>query len=215
MIETCYSKEIIPLEGWSREETFRFFSQFPNPFFNVHTEVELTPLYNMCKSQKLSLSLAYMHATLQAARATENLLYRVEQGQVVKYNGVDISSTVLRDDHNISFTHFPYHPNLQDFCQEGSAIIAEARKSRKLFFGYSGNDVLHATTLPWFTYKGMEHALPLSQDEPGIPKFGFGKMEMRDYKVYLPLSIGLHHGLADGYHMHLFIENLNKTINQY
>lgn len=214
-METRYSKEIIPLEGWHREETFRFFSTFSQPFFNVHTEVDLTPLYQYCKAHQLSVSLAYMHATIQAACATENFLYRIEQGQVVKYSGLDISTTVLRHDHNVAFTHLPYYTKLQEFCREGAATIATAKESRTLFNGYQGNDLLHVTTLPWFAFKGMEHATTINPQDAGVPKIGYGRLEHRGQNVFLPLSIGLHHALADGYHMHLFVQALEKTIKGY
>jgi chloramphenicol O-acetyltransferase type A len=214
-MESKYSKEIIPLEGWNREETFRFFSTFKQPFFNVHTEIDITPLYQYCKANGLSISLAYMYATLQAARATQNFCYRIENSQVVQYNGLDLSSTVLKDDNNIAFTHFPYHEKLEDFCREGAAIIAEVKKSRKLFNGYQGNDLLHMTTLPWFTYKGMEHAFSLTHEETGVPRIGYGRLEFKEDKVMLPMSIALHHALADGYHMHLFLQEMETVISNY
>jgi chloramphenicol O-acetyltransferase type A len=215
MMETRYSKEIIRVEGWEREETFRFFSTFTQPFFNVHTEVDITPLYRYCKQHGLSVSLAYMHATTQAARATDSFLLRIENGQVVKFSGLDMSTTILKDDKNIAFTHFPFQENLEEFCIVGTEIIAEVKKSRKLFNGHQGIDLLHMTTLPWFTFKGMEHAFSINGEDPGVPKIGYGKLEMRGDQVYLPISIGLHHALADGYHMHLFLEEMERVVQHY
>jgi chloramphenicol O-acetyltransferase type A len=212
---TKYRKQIISIEGWEREETFRFFSTFSQPFFNVHTEADITPLYLYCKKHKLSVSLAYMHATVQAARAVENFLLRLENGQVIKYSGLDMSTTILKDDNNIAFTYFPYHEKLEYFCEAGAAIIAEVKKSKKLFNGYQGADLLHMTTLPWFKFKGMEHAFTLNQEDPGVPKIGYGQLEMQADKVILPISIGLHHALADGYHMHLFMQELETVIQKY
>ena len=214
-METRYSKELIRIDGWEREETFRFFSTFTQPFFNVHTEADITPLYQYCKVHNLSVSLAYMHATLQAARAVPNFLLRIEGGQVYKYSGLDLSTTILKDDHNIAFTHFPYHEKLEDFCRQGASIIAEVKKSKKLFNGYQGVDLLHMTTLPWFKFKGMEHAFSINPEDPGVPKIGYGKLELLQDKVILPISIGLHHALADGYHMHLFLQELETIILKY
>lgn len=214
-MQNRYSKEIIPIEGWEREETFRFFSTFTQPFFNVHTEADITPLYQYCKQHSLSISLAYMHASVQAARQVENFLLRIENGQVVRYSGLDLSTTILKDNKQIAFTHFPYHEKLEDFCAEGARIIAAVKQSTKLFNGHQGIDLLHMTTLPWFTFRGMEHAFSIGQEDPGVPKIGYGKLEMRGDQVYLPISIGLHHALADGYHMHLFMEELNRVVQRY
>ncbi|WP_461490425.1 CatA-like O-acetyltransferase [Pontibacter sp. HJ8] len=214
-METRYSREVIPVEGWERAETFRFFSTFSQPFFNVHTEVAITPLYDYCKQQGLSVSLAYMHATVQAAWATENFRLRIENGQVLRYSGLDLSTTILKDDKQIAFTHFPYLDKLEDFCEAGATIIAEVKKSKKLFNGYQGTDLLHMTTLPWFKFKGMEHAFSLGQEDPGVPKIGYGRLEMQQDNVRLPISIGLHHALADGYHIHLFLQELERVVQGY
>ncbi|MFD2245358.1 CatA-like O-acetyltransferase [Pontibacter ruber] len=214
-MQTRYTKEIIPIEGWEREETYRFFSTFTQPFFNVHTEADITPLYRYCKRQGLPVSLGYMHATTQAARNTGNFLLRIENGQVIRYSGLDMSTTILKDDMQIAFTHFPFIEKLEDFCGNGAQVIAEVKKSRKLFNGYQGNDLLHMTSLPWFTFKGMEHASAANRQDPGVPKIGYGKIEMRGEQVYLPISIGLHHALADGYHIHLFLQELAKVIGSY
>ncbi|WP_018478695.1 CatA-like O-acetyltransferase [Pontibacter roseus] len=214
-MQTSYSKEIIPIAGWEREETFNFFSTFSQPYFNVHTEVDITPLYRYSKRHGLSISLAYMHATVQAARKQENFLLRIEHGQVVRYSGLDLSTTILRENNQIAFTHFPYLDELEDFCTAGAAIIAEVKQSKKLFNGYQGNALLHMTTLPWFKFKGMEHAFSINPEDPGVPKIGYGKLEMRGEQVILPISIGLHHALADGYHIHLLLQELEAVVQRY
>ncbi|QHL89240.1 chloramphenicol acetyltransferase [Nibribacter ruber] len=210
-----YSKQPILLQGWDREEQFTFFKNFDQPFFNVHTEVDLTPLYAYCKRTQTSVFLAYLYVTLQAARTTENFLYRLEDGKPIKYDGLDISTTLLKDNQTIAFAHFPFQDSLTDFCASAQQVIQEVKSSPGLFHGYQGPDNLHVTTLPWFPFKGMEHAFQINQQDPGIPKIAFGRLETREEKVFLPLSIALHHALGDGFHVHLFLENMAGYINAF
>lgn len=207
-----YNKLPFETKGWNREEHFHFFKSFTQPFFNVHTEIDITRLYHYAKWEHLSVFLAYLHASTEAIRATDNFLLRLEGDSVVKYEAVDISTTVLKDDKTISFVHLPHHSNIHTFCKDASEIIAEVKNSKKLFYGYNGPDLIHATTLPWFTFNGMEHAYTLDATD-SIPKLAFGKLEWRNQRAILPLSVRVHHALADGYHIHLFLENMQASIN--
>ena len=208
---TRYSKTHFETKGWAREEHFHFFKGFTQPFFNVHTEVEITGLYRYCKQNGLSVFLGYLHAATEAVRQTENFLLRLEDGEVVKYEAVDISTTVLKDNKTVSFVHLPHHHDLPTFCREASAIIAEVKQSNRLFYGYNGPDLVHATTLPWFKFNGMEHA-HIDDPNDAIPKLAFGRLEMQGEKVMLPLSVRVHHALADGYHIHLFLQHMEAGI---
>ncbi|AKQ44993.1 chloramphenicol acetyltransferase [Rufibacter radiotolerans] len=212
---TKYPKTIIPLEGWEREEQFRFFQPFTQPFFNVHTEIDISPLYHYCKREGLSVFLAYLFVTRQAACATPNFLLRIEEGQIVQYAGLDLSTTVLKNDQTIAFVHLPHQDSLLDFCNQARDIIAEVQDKKGLFHGYQGNDNLHLTTLPWFTFKGMEHAFSANPADAGIPKFAFGKLVQHEDQITLPLSIAVHHALADGYHIHLLLEHMNAYISAF
>ncbi|WP_299759129.1 CatA-like O-acetyltransferase [uncultured Pontibacter sp.] len=209
--QTRHNKTYFNTKGWDREEHFHFFRSFTQPFFNVHTEVEITNLYHYCKRNGLSVFLAYMHAATAAVRKTENFLLRLEGDAVVKYDAADISTTVLKDNKTVSFVHLPHHPDLHTFCKEASAVVEEVKKSNNLFYGYNGPDVVHATTLPWFKVNGMEHAHTDDPDD-AIPKLVFGRMEKQGEKVMLPLSVRVHHALADGYHIHLFLQHMEAFI---
>jgi len=210
-MKALYPKTIFKTNGWEREEHFHFFRSFKQPHFNVHTEIDLTDLYNYTKREGLSFFLAYLHAATEGIRNTENFLLRLEGDEVVQYKAVDISTTVLKDDKTVSFVHLPHHPELHIFCRESSAIIEEVKKSRKLFYGYNGPDLVHATTLPWFKFNGMEHAHDNDSND-AIPKLAFGQLEKKDTRVILPVSVRVHHALVDGYHIHLFLQHMQASI---
>jgi chloramphenicol O-acetyltransferase type A len=210
-LKTQHKKELFETKGWEREEHFHFFKSFTQPFFNVHTEVDITRLYHYCKTHSLSVFLGYLHAATFATRETENFLLRLEGDNVVKYEAVDISTTVLKNDKTVSFVHLPHHTDLFQFCKEASAVIEDVKESKNLFYGYNGPDLIHATTLPWFKFKGMEHA-HLDDADDSIPKLAFGKLEISNSQIILPMSVRVHHALVDGYHIHLFLKNMEKYI---
>ncbi|MGV3538423.1 MAG: CatA-like O-acetyltransferase [Rufibacter sp.] len=208
-----YNKTSIPLQGWEREEHFLFFKNFTQPFFNVHTELDITALYHFCRKTHTSIFLTYLYATLQAARSTENFRLRLEGEQVVLFDGLDLSTTLLKQNKTIAFLSLPYAESLQTFCTQARELIDAAKHSKELFIGHQGPDLLHLTTLPWFKFNGMEHATSVNPGEAGIPKIAFGRMDKTADRVILPVSVALHHALADGYHVHLFLEQMHHYIS--
>ncbi|WP_207431900.1 CatA-like O-acetyltransferase [Sabulibacter ruber] len=210
-----YNKQQITVEGWAREEQFRFFKTFTQPFFNVHTEVDITPLYVYCKQNQVSVFLAYLYVTLEAARATENFRLRLEGDDVVLYDGLDLSTTVLKDNHTIAFVSLPYKDTFLEFCTNSRELITAAKTSKEFFIGHQGPDLLHITTLPWFKSYGLEHATSVNPQEAGVPKIAFGQLDLQPDKVILPVSIALHHALADGYHIHQFLQQMNGFISAF
>jgi chloramphenicol O-acetyltransferase type A len=209
-MKTQYDKTPFQTKGWEREETFNFFQSFSQPFFNVHTNI--TRLYHYAKWEHLSVFLSYLHAATEAMRKTDNFLLRIEANGVVKYEAVDVSTTVLTDSKTVSFVHLPHHPDLHTFCLTAAEIITEVQQKNNLFNGYNGPDLFHATTLPWFKFNGMEHAHE-NNAKDAIPKLAFGRLEWQGNQVILPVSVRAHHALIDGYHIHLFLENMQASID--
>ena len=210
-MKQLYSKQPFPVEGWDREEHFHFFRSFTQPFFNISTEVDITELYHYCKQHQLSVFLAYLHTATAAARGIENFLLRLDGENVVKYEAVDISSTVLKHNNTIAFVHLPHHQDLSTFCTLSSETLEKAKESKGLLYGYNGPDLLHSTTLPWYKFRAMEHAFTVNPND-SVPKLAFGQLEHTKGRVILPLGISLHHALADGYHIHLYLEKFRQII---
>jgi chloramphenicol O-acetyltransferase type A len=208
-----YKKTIVHIDSWQRKETYQFFRGFVMPYFNIHTEIDVTLLFQYCKRNNLSLFMGYHHMSGYAARRVENFLFRIEGEQVVKYEGVDLSTTIINKADNLAFTHFPYKESLEEFCENSKPLLEKYRNSGKLFNGHNGPDVLHCTTLPWFKFKGIQHAFT-EHDVNGIPKFAYGKFEVENNRVIMPISIGLHHALGDGYHVGLFLDEMKKYMEK-
>ena len=66
-------------------------------------------------------------------------------------------------------------------------------------------DVIHYSALPWFSFTGLTHPRNYN-DGDSIPKISFGRIFEQGGRMMLPLSILVHHGLIDGYHVGLYIK---------
>ena len=107
--------------------------------------------------------------------------------------------------------------NLVYFKKNASKQIAEVQKTQGLRVTDDARryDVIHYTTLPWFSFTSFRHEKNFNYKE-SIPKIAFGKFFTHEDKKWLPLSVNANHGLIDGYHVSKYLElfqtGLNKTL---
>ncbi len=75
------------------------------------------------------------------------------------------------------------------------------------------DDLLFVSCVPWINFTSITH--PRKNDTTDfIPRISWGKFTHVDEKTFMPVSIQLHHGLADGYHVGLFFETLESMLSQ-
>ena len=208
-------KQLIDQASWNRREHFAFFSGFEEPFFGVVAEVDAAPALARAKALGLSFFQVYLHAALTAVNQVENLRYRIEDGQVYHYDQIHASPTLGRPDHTFGFGFVPYHPELSEF---GAGLAAEAeavRLSTGLRLGpeTARPDVVHFSAMPWLHFTGLTHARAFAHPD-SIPKISVGQLRPDGARQLMPVAVNVHHGLADGYHVGLFLEAFQQALNQ-
>lgn len=176
-------------------------------------EVDCTDLVLGCKGAGVSPTLRIWHAVLVAANQVEAFTLRVKDGQPVRYSPVHLSPTVLRADETFGISFLPYFEAFEEF--EASAVprLAEAKATRglKLDLESRRQDLIHFSTIPWFRFTGLSHARPLSTPD-SEPKVTLGKFAQVGDRWWLPVSLTLHHGLADGLHAARYLQRLEELL---
>ncbi|MBT2556313.1 chloramphenicol acetyltransferase [Hymenobacter sp. ISL-91] len=208
-------KHRIEQAGWNRQEHFAFFSQFEEPFFGLVADVDATRAQARARELGVSFFQLYLHATLAAVQTVENLRYRINaQAQVDCYDQINASATLSRPDHTFAFSFIPFSPDLHAFGH-GLAAEAEAvRQSSGLRLGPETGrpDVIHFSALPWVSFSGLTHARSFSHPD-SIPKISVGRLRPEGSRLLMPVSVNVHHGLADGYHVGLFLQELQRRLD--
>lgn len=203
----------INLDEWPRRDHFLFYNSFLEPFFSITAEVDCTGLIGSCQRAGISPTLRLWHRVLRAANQIEAFTLRVLEGQPVRYSPVHLSPTVLRDDETFGITFLPYHELFADFEASSLPRLREAKTTRglKLDLETRRQDIVHFSTIPWFRFTGLSHARPLSTPD-SEPKITLGRFSQVGERWLLPVSLTLHHGLADGLHAARYLEDLEALL---
>ncbi len=206
-------KQELDISTWNRKEHFEFFCKFEEPFFGTTIQFDCTKAYTKSKKLGVSFFVYYLHKTLVAVNNIENFRYRIENGKVFSYAKINVSSTILRDDKTFGFSEIEYDENLNTFIDNYNTEATRVKNTSGLFTREYNENIIHFSALPWINFTSISHSRYLSLPD-SCPKFSFGKMTEENGRKKMSLSVHVHHGLVDGYHLGLYFEEFERLMNE-
>ncbi|KGO90323.1 chloramphenicol acetyltransferase [Flavobacterium suncheonense] len=207
-------KQKLDLNTWNRKTHFEFFSNFEEPFYGLTFAVDCTKAYETAKAKKISFFIYYLHKTLAAVNEIENFRYRILDGEVFLYDTINASPTIMREDKTFGFALTEYFPEIEEFNEKTILEIKRIQNTKGLFTrDFTGEyNLIHFSSIPWVDFTSVSHARSFTFPD-SCPKISFGKMTETDGKKSMPMSVHVHHGLVDGYHVGLFAETFQKLMD--
>lgn len=192
-------KQVIDLDSWNRKEHYLFYSSFDDPFFGITTKIDFTKVYERSKNSGCSFFLYSLHFLMKCVNSTDAFKLRIENGHVVKYDSINVSPTIGRDDGTFGFGYFKYYEDINQFVEKARLEIERVKNITGLSFTENENnpDVVYYSALPWFSFSEIKHASSFKNGD-SVPRLTTGKLSFENGIYILPISISAHHGLVDG-----------------
>jgi chloramphenicol O-acetyltransferase type A len=132
-------------------------------------------------------------------------------GNVWRYEVVNGGSAVGRPNGTIGFAHYPYREGIAEFVGDASVEVERVRQRDDLERPQDAN-LIRYSTLPWFDFTSISHARDFSRED-SAPRITFGKITETAGRCTMPVSIHVHHGLADGSHVAQFVDHFQKFLD--
>ena len=202
-------KTIIDINTWNRNEHFRFFSSFKEPYWGLTENVDCKNLQKLVKQEKLHFYSAYLFLILKAVNDVKEFRMRYSDTEVYVYDQISVSPTVLRRDKTFAFSYIDYQKSYDLFYQNMMQEIEKVNGISGLNLGEYRDDVIHFSALPWFSFSSLSHARSLEFPD-SCPKISVGKVTNNGNECLMPVSVHVNHALVDGYHMNLFFTSLKE-----
>lgn len=194
-------KEIINFE---RQELFDYYNGKDNPFIYLTTKIDITNIYNKYKNYYPTIG----YVLTLAANQIENFKYRYEDNKVYKYDILKPNFTHMFENNNIGFFTCDMKNDYQDFLIEYQNIKEKFLKNNESYAN-SDQGELWFSFVPWYNIQAL--ITPFDKKNT-IPQFIWDKFNLENDKCYINLTIMVHHGFIDGYHIGLFLKKLNNII---
>jgi chloramphenicol O-acetyltransferase type A len=206
-------KHKLDLNSWNRKEHFDFFCSMEEPFYGLTTTLDCSIAYQKSKEQQIPFFTYYLHKTLVAVNAVENFKYRIIEKEVFVYNQINASATIMREDKTFGFSLIEFDPDLIKFSQITNNEIVRIQNTSGLFTrDFHETNLIHFSALPWINFTSLSHARSYTFPD-SCPKISFGKLINSNGIKTMSVSVHVHHGLVDGYHVGLFLDKLQTQLN--
>lgn len=213
MMEHKYSYRKISLSTWKRAGHFQLYKDCGLPFVGMTVQMDVTALVEECKSRKVRFFRAFMYLVMQAIAANENFRLRINQDEVVLFETIDPSFTVIDSKDELFYIAVAEaHERFEEF--DHSVTLAESCALENKRLSEKRLDLAYITCIPWTGYSELFQPLFINASD-SIPRFAWGKYEKVGKEYTMPFTIFGHHGFVDGVHIARFIEDMRQRIVRY
>ncbi|MCP4670096.1 MAG: hypothetical protein GY857_02210 [Desulfobacula sp.] len=203
----------VNMETWNRKESFDFFKQYEYPYFNVCSQVEITKTFQYLDRHNISKYNAVLWLLCAAANNVTEIRYRIRKNSVVEHDRLDPAHTFLTDKKLIAFCTTEYTEDVPLFFKRVNRDKKATGANPDMKNAPDIDNLLYVSCVPWINFTSVSHPIKDSSND-SIPRICWGKLTHDREKITMPVSLQLHHALADGYHAGLFFNHLEKLLEQ-
>ena len=201
----------IDLDTYPRREHFNHFCAMAYPYAGVTVDVDVTDLLALCREKGDSFYLMVLHAVALAADDVPEFRRRIDHGGIVEYDECPTSHIELKPDGTYAYCTLRHHMPLADYLAQAEVARTAAREGGSIVVEDDVQSMYFISTLPWLHYTQLIQ--PVACGEESNPRITWCKYQA-DVKgrMMMPLSVLVHHALADGIHIAKFYEAFNQQM---
>lgn len=207
--------EPIDMEKWPMAQAFYYYTQMAPTSYTVNVAMDVTILRHTLKEKGYKFFPAYLYLVTRAITKQEELRVAVKDGVLGHWKSLtpafpqfhedDKTTSLLWTEYDPDFKTF-YERYMEDTKQHGNSHGILSSKGLPLANSYV------ISCIPWFTFESFSlhnHGIK----DYYLPSFEAGAFREENGKVIMPLSVTVHHATTDGYHLKVFFEELQRTMD--
>lgn len=201
----------IDMETWDRKECFTHFMTIAKSTYSITVNIDITDLKKYTEERHYRL---YPTMTWIVAKAVNNHReFRMavnEKGQLGYYDVIYPDYSVLNDKTKIMDSLCtPFTENFERF--HANMVSDMKNYHERNIYTEKVPNFFVASCVPWLNYTSF--SCMNEGDQPFLfPMVTWGKYEKKDRKITLPLTLQIHHAVADGYHCSLFFRDVEEIL---
>ena len=203
----------LDIEKWPRKTTYEFFKNYEDPFFNFAANLDVTSVYQFCKSNGLGFSLTVLYYSLAAANEIREFRIRLLDGRLVEFDRIHATQTILNDDQTFSFAYYEMKDDVFEFNRSGKEATAKYKALKSFDVELERRDMIYYSVIPWVSFTSFKHASRLDKTQT-VPRIVFGKVFEDGERKRMPLSVEANHAIMDGYHVGKFFTRFQEMIDE-
>ena len=205
----------IELDNPHRKKHFEFFRQMSHPHFNITFEMEISSFYKVLKSKGLSFNPSVVYLLSRTANEIEKFRYRVRKDHIAVHDVIHPSYSVPTEVSKVfSFCTVEFDPGYEIFVERARRRETEMAENPSFEDEPGRDDYLFLSAIPWIPFTGFQHAMHVPAQD-SVPRIVWGKFSKKNDGMWMPVSVQVHHAVADGVDVGAFYEKLQSYLNSF
>lgn len=203
----------IDMNEWDRGRLFEAYIERMRVVMSLTADVNVAPMLNFTKTNCLKFYPAMIWAVSKTVNARGEFKYGWnERGELIKWDFVSPSYAEFhKDDEKCMKTVTEYSDGLFDF-HERFLKDREKYKNSRGFVANQPPNFFDVSCLPWLRYRSFD--MHVFDDGKFLaPVVTWGKYERDGGRYLMPLTMNIHHAVADGFHLARFFIELQALID--
>lgn len=203
----------IDLNTWERGSLFKFYIDNMRIVMSLTVDIDVAPLLAYTRKNNLKFYPAMIWVVSKVINFHDEFKYSwSNNGDLIRWNYISPSYTVFNQEDE-SFTKFvtEYTDNLFDFCKRATNDQGKNKCERAIIKNQPQN-FFDVSCLPWIKYKHFDVHV-FDEGKFLAPVVTWGKYEAEYNKVLMPLTMNIHHAVADGFHLSRFFNEVQALID--
>ena len=203
----------IDLGTWVRRDIFKHFIQDIRCVICITTEIDVTDVLAFCKANNRRFYPTFLYLVARAINQRDELKMGYDNaGKLIRWHEVSPSYVVFHPEDEL-FTRLitDYSPNFDVFYERVVSDMILHQNKRAFEIPYTAQNTFDASCLPWLSYKSCD----LHVFDSGTylaPIVTWGKYEDVNGNLTMPLTMQIHHAVADGFHIARFFSDIKEEI---
>lgn len=204
--------ERIDTEKLDRAEYFYYFMSVGTTI-EFTAKIDVTKVIEKCNTDFLNFQAVMLFMLYKAINTIENFKYDVLDDKLIKWERIVPTFSSINKNSKLFFTLYAdIKENCFDYNEQYKKTVE--RYADAVTIVPQGNlpaNVFNVSCIPWLHFEHFS-SNSKTMESKIVKMITFGKYEELNGKFVLPLTIQVSHAIADGYHVALFFERLQKEL---
>lgn len=205
----------VDIDEWSRGTLFRFYIEKMRIVMSLTVDINVAPLITYTKKNGLKFYPAMIWVVSKVINSHDEFKYSWDtDGNLIRWDSISPSYTVFnRDDECFSKFVTEYTDDIFEFYQR---TVDDQRKyqEERAIIGNQPQNFFDVSCLPWVKYKHFDVHV-FDEGKFLAPVVTWGKYEVQNGNALMPLTMNIHHAVADGFHLSRFFNEVQELIDLY
>lgn len=208
----------IDIRKWPRGQMFIYFSKMAPTSYSLTTEIDITELLIKLKKNNRKFFPTYLWLVTKCLNKQTEFKVALKDDVLGYYDVLTpLYASFHDDDKTFSLMWTEYDEDYEVFYKrylENQALYGRNHGVLSQTDMTPPPNAYTVSELPWVSFKHF--AVHNHDNKPYFfPSVEAGKIyENNEGRKMLPLSMTCHHATTDGYHIHRFLEDLDKEMNK-